>query len=243
MDLIQMLEGVDREEQQNEYELVVYNNYNVLELSEIATGHHAESKHALFNQRDVYNHLCSHLLVFGRKNGKLVASTRLLSWERVCHLDLVGGFVSQGSFDLFGIARDLPQTLEVSGTFIDPEHKNTKVMIQMWKGVLAQVKKHRARYLMGVLGLNPNMMEHDVSMLLQDANTPLIDGADHQIFARFPAKESKAVEISAVTVNGFSIQQQLIAMQAELEHEANINYGSNCFELFVRVDVTQLNAT
>lgn len=96
---------------------------------------------------DEFDFICRHLIVVERKTGKTVGTYRLNTLETA---KTVGNFYSYGEFSL----EDLPpeiiaQAVEIGRACIAREHRNTKVLFLLWKGLAAFLKETKKRYLFG----------------------------------------------------------------------------------------------
>jgi len=101
---------------------------------------------------DSYDDACDHLLVRDRQSGDIVACTRLLTDTAAAR---VGGFYSEGEFDLDRVLALPGRFLEIGRTCVDPSHRGSVVMATLWNGLAEYVHGGRFDYLMGCASISP----------------------------------------------------------------------------------------
>jgi len=248
MQLLQMIQNVCWEDQTDDYSLTISRSRDLIRASSLvsrASGQEmktiaTESGHVLFRPHDPYNRYCDHILIYDRKQNRLAASARVLAWEHIAHLDPIGGFVTQGLFDLSGLSDSLPKTLELSQTYIEPEYRNGQVMMKLWSAMLRLLEHYDARYLMGVLSLNRSSAMHDVRSLLCETEQMKINDCTRPILARYPIGMDALSPVAQAESSKFHTRAQLQAVGACLGQEANADEGQQNIDFFVRVDVEKL---
>src|SRR5688572_29270159 len=96
---------------------------------------------------DEYDFKCRHLLVIDRETKRTVGTYRLNSIETACSLR---GFYSYGEFTIEHLPADvLNHGVEIGRACIAPEHRNTKVLFLLWKGLVAYLQTEGKRYFFG----------------------------------------------------------------------------------------------
>ena len=236
MQLLHLCQDVCKEEQEQEYVVHIVRAGAVMQLLG-GERQHGEG-HAIFQKNDPYNSLCDHILVYDRKQGELVASTRLLAWENISHLQDIGAFVCQGQFDILSLQETFSRTVEVSNTFIKPKKHNAAVMIKLWLGVVHLLKCYKAQYVMGVLSLDPwSSMQEVYSALHYATNT---ENDTTPIFAHHPVSlDSLSSSLSKGHVD-CPILEQLKAVRAQVASEADANPHTQHIDLLMRARVSDL---
>ena len=96
---------------------------------------------------DAYDFRCRHLIIVDRTTAETVGTYRLNSLEGARG---VRGFYSYDEFCI----EDLPggvlhSGVEIGRACIAPEHRNTKVLFLLWKGLAAYLKSEGKRYFFG----------------------------------------------------------------------------------------------
>ncbi len=96
---------------------------------------------------DKFDLTCRHLLVIDRTTSKTVGTYRLNSMESAKSID---GFYSNGEFSLDALPTEvLSGGLEIGRACIAAEHRNTKVLFLLWKGLVAHLEAVGKRYFFG----------------------------------------------------------------------------------------------
>ena len=90
---------------------------------------------------------CDHLLVEEVATGKPVGTYRLQTAAMAARHE---GFYSDDEFDLDGLpAEVLDNAVELGRACVAREHRNTRVLFMLWRGLARYVAAHRLRYLFG----------------------------------------------------------------------------------------------
>lgn len=96
---------------------------------------------------DAYDLFCRHLVVIDRTSGETVGTYRINSIETAKRLS---GFYSYSEFSIEDLPSDiLFNGLEIGRACIAPEHRNTKVLFLLWKGIASFLQLTGKRYLFG----------------------------------------------------------------------------------------------
>ncbi len=96
---------------------------------------------------DSYDFMCRHLIVVERSTGTTIGTYRMNAIESASD---VTGFYSYTEFSI----EDLPQQVldegvEIGRACISPEHRNTKVLFLLWKGLANYLKASKKRFFFG----------------------------------------------------------------------------------------------
>ncbi|MBX3295545.1 MAG: GNAT family N-acetyltransferase [Acidobacteria bacterium] len=103
---------------------------------------------------DEYDHRCRHLVVIENSTGRTVGTYRINSIETAKR---PSGFYSFGEFTIEDLpAEVLERGMEVGRACIAPEHRNTKVLFLLWKGLATYLQATGKRYLFGCCSLFTN---------------------------------------------------------------------------------------
>jgi len=96
---------------------------------------------------DEYDFKCKHLIVVDTTTGATVGTYRLNSFETAAAID---GFYSYDEFSIERLPFEvLRQGVEIGRACIAEEHRNTKVLFLLWKGLAAYLKAEGKRYFFG----------------------------------------------------------------------------------------------
>lgn len=110
---------------------------------------------------DQYDPYSDHLMVVNEEEDQVVGTYRLLPGRRMIDL---GGLYSQSLFDLTNFTENVPRTLEIGRTCIDPGYRNGRVIQMLWKGILEYQKQRNYRYIVGCVSL-PRMELQELNEL------------------------------------------------------------------------------
>ncbi len=98
-------------------------------------------------ESDAFDFVCHHLIVIERKTLKTVGTYRLNTLETA---QTLSGFYSSGEFSIEDLPFDLlASAVEIGRACITREHRNTKVLFLLWKGLAQYLKFSGKRYLFG----------------------------------------------------------------------------------------------
>lgn len=100
---------------------------------------------------DAFDAVCRHLMVVERTTGAVVGTYRL----QTSAMAATGrGFYTASEYDLGDVPRDvLDDAVELGRACIAREHRNTRVLFLLWKGLAAYVAHNGKRYLFGCCSL------------------------------------------------------------------------------------------
>lgn len=100
---------------------------------------------------DAFDAVCRHLMVVERSTGSVVGTYRL----QTSAMAATGrGFYTASEYDLGEVPRDvLDDAVELGRACIAREHRNTRVLFLLWKGLAAYVAHNGKRYLFGCCSL------------------------------------------------------------------------------------------
>jgi putative hemolysin len=137
---------------------------------------------------DSYDFKCRHLIIIDRTTAETVGTYRLNSLEGV---EGVRGFYSHNEFSI----EDLPEGVlrsgvEIGRACIAAEHRNTKVLFLLWKGLAAYLKAEGKRYFFGCCSI----FTRDASVGAQAHRQLLAAGHLHPDFQVAP--RTNAVNLS-----------------------------------------------
>ena len=110
-------------------------------------------KHAVLTGRDEdeYDAHCRHLIVTDRGDGTVVGTYRLQTAEDAARGN---GFYTASEFDLSALPRVvLDGGLELGRACIAREHRNTRVLFLLWRGIAEVARRTGKRWLFGCCSL------------------------------------------------------------------------------------------
>lgn len=96
---------------------------------------------------DEFDAICEHLIVIETTSGKTVGTYRLNSYERASAVD---GFYSFQEFSIEDLPKEVLRSgVEIGRACIAPEHRNTKVLHLLWRGLARYMEIKGKRFLFG----------------------------------------------------------------------------------------------
>lgn len=100
---------------------------------------------------DEFDSTCHHLIVVEKETNTVVGTYRLRTLEMA---KTANGFYSSGEFRIEDLPSEvLANSLEIGRSCIAREHRNTRVLFLLWKGLALYATKMRKRYLFGCCSL------------------------------------------------------------------------------------------
>jgi putative hemolysin len=106
---------------------------------------------------DGYDLKCRHLIAIDRDTGETVGTYRLNTIETA---GSINGFYSSTEFTIEDLPRDvIEQSVELGRACIARDHRNTRVLMLLWKTVLSFISLTEKRYLFGCCSVFTRDME------------------------------------------------------------------------------------
>lgn len=103
---------------------------------------------------DAFDFTCRHLIVIERSTGATVGTYRITSIESA---KKPAGFYSFGEFTIEDLPEDiLLNGMEIGRACVAPEHRNTKVLFLLWKGLATYLQLAGKRYMFGCCSIFTN---------------------------------------------------------------------------------------
>jgi putative hemolysin len=121
------------------------------EVFNLELGEGLASSYETGRDEDEFDAVCRHLMVVERASGRVVGTYRLQTGAMA---SAGHGFYSATEFDLSGLPADvLEDAVELGRACIARDHRNTRVLFLLWKGLAAYVAHNGKRYLFGCCSL------------------------------------------------------------------------------------------
>jgi putative hemolysin len=120
------------------------------EVFNIELGEGLESSYETGRDIDEFDETCHHLIVLDTEENRVVGTYRCQTGEMAAR----SGFYSAGEFDLSELPTGvLLDAVELGRACVARSHRNTQVLLMLWKGLAAYVAHYRKRYLFGCCSL------------------------------------------------------------------------------------------
>jgi putative hemolysin len=113
-------------------------------------GEGLDSSHALGLDRDRFDVICDHLLVRETESGEVVGTYRMQTGYRAKGN---AGYYSEEFFEFAPYEKLRSQMLELGRACVHREHRDSVVLMLLWKGIFRYALKTGARYLVGCSSL------------------------------------------------------------------------------------------
>ena len=97
-------------------------------------------------ERDEFDDYCDHLIVRDSYTLKVVGTYRVMGARALAQ---TGRFYSESEFDLTRLQNLRPRILEAGRACIHPDYRSGGVIMMLWAGLAACMKKENAEYLVG----------------------------------------------------------------------------------------------
>jgi putative hemolysin len=96
--------------------------------------------------RDPFDAVCDHVLVYHRRTGELAGTYRIQAGEAAgARL----GYYSEQEFDFSPFADLRPRLIELGRACVHRRHRNLTVLGLLWKGIAGYARERRGRFLIG----------------------------------------------------------------------------------------------
>jgi len=113
-------------------------------------GEGLESSHALGLDRDHFDVICDHLMVRETQTGEVVGTYRMQTGYRAKGN---AGYYSEEFFDFAPYEALRSAMLELGRACVQRDHRDSMVLMLLWKGISRYARETRARYLVGCSSL------------------------------------------------------------------------------------------
>lgn len=152
------------------------------EIFNLELGEGLESSYITGRDEDRFDSVCDHLIVEEISTGKTVGTYRLQTLEMAT---MASEFYCAGEFTVEDLPHSvLEQSLEIGRACIAVDHRNSKVLFLLWKGLAAYSKAAGKRFLFGCCSLT----SQDAAEGWKAARRIEQDGFVHKEFSVRPHK-------------------------------------------------------
>lgn len=134
-----------------------------------------QSSHATGLDRDEFDMHCHHLIVENERDGSVIGTYRMQDRPMA---NAGAGFYSDGEFELAGLGEDvLDRAIELGRACIDEQHRNTRVLFLLWRGLAAYMVAGGHRYFFGCCSLTSRNAADGVSLFARLREQGVVDEA------------------------------------------------------------------
>ena len=134
-------------------------------------------------ERDEFDEFCEHLIVRDTRNLKVVGTYRILTPDAVSK---TRGFYSENEFDLGRLSHLRTRIIEAGRACIHPDYRQGGVIMMLWAGLIACMKKENAEYLIGCASVSLADGGHTINTLFRKLKTDHFSPPEYQVTPRLP---------------------------------------------------------
>lgn len=134
-------------------------------------------------ERDAYDEYCDHLIVRDTRTLKVVGTYRVLGQRGLRH---TGGFYSESEFDLGRLAHLRTAILEAGRACIHPDYRSGGVIMMLWAGLAACMRRENADYLIGCASVSLADGGNTINALYRKLAADHLAPAEYHVSPRLP---------------------------------------------------------
>ena len=189
---------------------------------------------------DEYDLTCEHLIVFEKATQKAVGTYRINSIESA---KSPKGFYAFNEFHIEDLPNDiLNKSIEIGRACIAKEHRNTKVLFLLWKGLANYLKATNKRYLFGCCSIFTQDKKVATKILKQFE----IGGHLHETIKIAPRKDRVCIEKDFLPDKMENIKLPILVniylrIGAKVCGEPAIDREFKTVDFFVIFDIQKIN--
>jgi len=132
---------------------------------------------------DLFDPWCEHLIVREQDNGEVVGTYRILTGARARRL---GGFYSDGEFDLTRIDHLRDRTVEVGRSCVHPDHRSGATIALLWQGLAQYMQSHHYEYMVGCASISMADGGHGAASIYNRLRQVNMSPIEYRAFPRYP---------------------------------------------------------
>jgi len=140
---------------------------------------------------------CDHLIVRDSRSLKVVGTYRLLSPSAARKL---GRFYSESEFDLSRLAHLRDRMVEAGRACIHPEYRSGGVIMMLWAGLAAYMRRERCEYLTGCASVSLSDGGHNAAAVYRALSQSNLCPPEYRVTPHnpFPLREADPAQVSQV---------------------------------------------
>lgn len=130
---------------------------------------------------DMFDPFCDHLLVRDTISDEVVGTYRILSPENARK---IGGYYSEGEFDLTRLAGLRSRMVEVGRSCVHPDYRSGAVIALLWSGLANYMQAHRYDYLVGCASISMADGGHTAASIYNKLKYDSLSPVELRVFPR-----------------------------------------------------------
>ncbi len=133
--------------------------------------------------RDEFDTYCDHLIVRDSHSLKVVGTYRVMSPHAARKM---GQYYSEQEFDLSRLNNLRPRIAEAGRACIHPDYRSGSVIMMLWAGLAAFMKKEQCEYLIGCASISLSDGGHNAAALYHTLTENNLAPADYRVTPHLP---------------------------------------------------------
>ena len=154
--------------------------------------------------RDEFDAYCDHLIVRDAKSLKVVGTYRVMSPHAARSM---GQYYSEQEFDLSRLNNLRPRIAEAGRACIHPDYRSGSVIMMLWAGLAAFMKKERCEYLIGCASISLADGGHNAAALFHALTENNLAPAEYRVTPHLPfpvdARDSGQAPVAPPLLKGY----------------------------------------
>lgn len=130
---------------------------------------------------DMFDPFCDHLLVRDTISDEVVGTYRILNPENARK---IGGYYSEGEFDLTRLADLRSRMVEVGRSCVHPDYRSGAVIALLWSGLAKYMQAHRYDYLVGCASISMADGGHTAASIYNKLKYDSLSPVEWRVFPR-----------------------------------------------------------
>ena len=133
--------------------------------------------------QDEFDQYCDHLIVRDNHTLKIVGTYRVLPPSAVAR---TGGFYSEKEFNLSRLENLRPRITEAGRACIHPDYRSGGVIMMLWAGLAACMRKEKSEYLIGCASISLADNGNTVNSVCRSLTTDQTAPAEYRVEPHLP---------------------------------------------------------
>lgn len=134
-------------------------------------------------EKDEFDEFCDHLIVRDTRSLKVVGTYRVLGQHGLRH---TGRFYSESEFDLGRLDHLRPRILEAGRACIHPDYRNGGVIMMLWAGLAACMRREKADFLIGCASVSLADGGNTINGVYRQLSDQHLAPTEYRVMPRLP---------------------------------------------------------
>jgi putative hemolysin len=133
--------------------------------------------------KDEFDEHCDHLIVRDTKSLKVVGTYRILGPNAARD---IGRFYSESEFDLSRLQNIRGSIAEAGRACIHPDYRSGAVIMMLWAGLAAYMRRERCNYLIGCASISLTDGGHNAAAIYRSFQANVFSPAEYRVAPHLP---------------------------------------------------------